>query len=89
MLNAGVVVMENKTGAVKAWVGGIDYRFFKYDYCMASRQTGSTFKPFIYLAALENGYSPTDYFSAEEQTYDEMTDGPRATPVTGTRAITT
>ncbi|HNZ69250.1 MAG: transglycosylase domain-containing protein [Prolixibacteraceae bacterium] len=71
MLNAGVVVMENKTGAVKAWVGGIDYRFFKYDYCMASRQTGSTFKPFIYLAALENGYSPTDYFSAEEQTYDE------------------
>ncbi len=71
MLNAGLVVLENESGAIKAWIGGIDFRFFKYDYCMASRQTGSTFKPVVYLAALENGLSPTDYYSAEEQTYDE------------------
>ncbi len=71
MLNAGMVVLENETGAIKAWIGGIDYRFFKYDYCLASRQTGSTFKPVVYLAALENGMDPSDYYSAEEQTYDE------------------
>ncbi len=71
MLNAGLVVLENSTGAIRAWVGGNDFRFFKYDYCNAARQTGSTFKPFVYLAALEAGYSPWDYFSGEEQTYEE------------------
>ena len=71
MLNAGFVVMENRSGAIKAWVGGIDFRFFKYDQCLASRQVGSTFKPVIYLAALEQGLDPADYYSAESQTYDE------------------
>ncbi len=71
MLNAGMVVLENETGAIKAWVGGNDFRYFKFDYCSAARQTGSTFKPFVYLAALESGYSPWDYFSGDQQTYEE------------------
>lgn len=71
MLNAGFVVVENGSGAIKAWVGGIDFRFFKYDQILAPRQVGSTFKPLIYLAALEQGLDPTDYYSAESQTYEE------------------
>ena len=71
MLNAGFVVMENESGAIKAWVGGIDFRFFKYDNIMASRQAGSTFKPVVFLAALERGFDPADYYSAETQTYEE------------------
>jgi penicillin-binding protein 1A len=71
MLNAGFMVLENHTGAIKAWVGGIDYRFFKYDYCTAARQVGSTFKPVVYLAALENGLSPLKHYSSEQKVYEE------------------
>ena len=71
MLSAGLVVMDNQNGAIKAWVGGNDFRFFKYDQCLASRQVGSTFKPVVYLAALEEGLDPADYYSAETQTYEE------------------
>ncbi len=71
MLNTGFLVVENKTGAIKAWVGGNDFRFFKYDHVIAARQVGSTFKPVVYLAALENGLSPLDYFSAAQKTYEE------------------
>jgi len=71
MLNTGFLVVENKTGAIKAWVGGNDFRFFKYDHVLSERQVGSTFKPVVYLAALENGLSPLDYFSAEQKTYEE------------------
>ncbi len=59
-LQAGFIVMEPGTGRIKAWVGGIDYRFFKYDHVRPSsrRQVGSTFKPFVYAQAIINGYSP-------------------------------
>jgi penicillin-binding protein 1A len=69
LLNAGCLVLENGTGAIKAWVGGIDYRFFKYDYCNAGRQIGSTFKPVVYLAALEKGLSPLKHYSSEQKVY--------------------
>jgi penicillin-binding protein 1A len=71
MLNAGCLVLDNHTGAIKAWVGGIDFRFFKYDYCNAERQVGSTFKPVVYLAALEKGLSPLKYYSSEQKEYEE------------------
>lgn len=71
MLNTGFLVVENITGAIKAWVGGNDFRFFKYDHVLSARQVGSTFKPVVYLAALENGLSPLDYFPAEQKTYEE------------------
>lgn len=71
-LNSGLLAVEPETGAVKAWVGGIDFRYFKYDHVSQSkRQVGSTFKPVVYTAALENGMDPCTYFSAEEVTYEK------------------
>lgn len=70
-LNTGFLALDPKTGDLKAWVGGIDFRFFKYDHVLSKRQVGSTFKPFIYLSALENGLSPFDYYPAEQQVYEE------------------
>lgn len=59
-LRAGLMSMEPHTGFVRAYVGGIDYRYFKYDHVkIAKRQVGSTFKPFLYtLAMQEGGFSP-------------------------------
>ena len=62
-LEAGLVSMDPRTGQVKAWVGGRDFRGDKYDkVSIAKRQPGSTFKPFTYTAAIDNGYSPYDTF---------------------------
>jgi len=58
-LQTGFMAMDPKTGHIKAWVGGIDYKYFKYDHVMQGRrQPGSTFKPFVYTAAIDHGYSP-------------------------------
>ena len=55
-LQASLVSIESHTGHVKAYVGGIDYRYFKYDHVMqAQRQVGSTFKPFLYSLAMQEG----------------------------------
>ena len=56
LLHAGLMSLEPKTGHVKAWVGGVDYRYFKYDNVSQSkRQVGSIFKPFVYATALRHG----------------------------------
>jgi penicillin-binding protein 1A len=53
-LRAAMMSMEPQTGHVKAWVGGINYRHFQYDNVIqGARQAGSTFKPFIYAAAID------------------------------------
>lgn len=58
-LQSGFMSMDPHTGHVKAWVGGINHKHFKFDHVkQAKRQPGSTFKPFVYAAAIENGYSP-------------------------------
>ncbi|MEQ9231607.1 MAG: transglycosylase domain-containing protein, partial [Cyclobacteriaceae bacterium] len=58
-LRAGFMAMEPKSGHIKAWVGGIDHKYFKYDHVQyGKRQPGSTFKPFVYTAVIQNGYSP-------------------------------
>jgi penicillin-binding protein 1A len=58
-LHCGLMSMDPRTGAIKAWVGGIDHTFFKYDHVrQSSRQAGSTFKAFVYGLAMENGFSP-------------------------------
>jgi penicillin-binding protein 1A len=63
ILNTGMMTMEPTPGRIKVWVGGIDHRYFNYDHVNQSRrQAGSTFKPFAYLTALDNGYSPCDTF---------------------------
>ncbi|WP_062544066.1 penicillin-binding protein 1A [Rufibacter tibetensis] len=60
-LRAGMMTMDPFTGHIKAWVGGIDYDNFKFDHVkQARRQPGSTFKPFVYAAAIDGGYSPCD-----------------------------
>jgi len=58
-LQTGFMAMDPHTGEVKAWVGGIDHKYFKYDHVkQGKRQPGSTFKPFVYTAAIENGFTP-------------------------------
>ncbi len=58
-LQSGVLSIDPRTGFVKAWVGGIDYKHFQYDHVeQARRQVGSTFKPFVYATAIREGMSP-------------------------------
>ncbi len=80
-LNAGFLVIEAKTGAVKAWVGGIDHDFFQYDHVKTStkRQVGSIFKPIVYAQAVEEGIQPCDLISASQQTYIDK-EGEKWTP---------
>ena len=58
-LQAGFISIEPKSGHIKAWVGGINHKYFKYDHVkQGKRQPGSTIKPIVYAAAIDNGYSP-------------------------------
>lgn len=58
-LHAGFMALDPLTGYVKAYVGGIDFRYFKYDHVtQGKRQAGSTFKPFLYILAMQENYSP-------------------------------
>ncbi len=61
-LRTAMMSMEPQTGHIKAWVGGVDYKHFQYDNVIqGARQTGSTFKPFVYAAAIDQlRYSPCD-----------------------------
>ncbi len=59
ILQTNFVAMDPRTGEVKCWVGGIDFKWFKYDHVTQLRQVGSTFKPFVYTLAIdEAGYTP-------------------------------
>lgn len=67
-MHCGFIAMEAQTGAVKAWVGDIDFNSWKYDKVTALRQPGSTFKLFVYTEAMNQGLTPCDkrrdeYFS--------------------------
>lgn len=69
-LRSGFMSMDPKTGAVKAYVGGLDYPHFMYDMVsLGRRQVGSTIKPFLYSLAMENGFTPCDYAPNRQQTY--------------------
>lgn len=58
-LQAGFMSMDPRTGYIKAWVGGVNHKYFKFDHVQqGKRQPGSTFKPIVYTAAIDNGYSP-------------------------------
>ncbi|MBR7948695.1 transglycosylase domain-containing protein [Microvirga sp. STR05] len=59
LLHSGFMAMNPLNGQIKAWVGGINYKYIKYDHVkQGKRQPGSTFKPFVYVAAIDQGYSP-------------------------------
>ncbi len=67
-MHCGFVAMEPETGHVKAWVGDLDFRTWKYDKVKSMRQPGSTFKLFVYAEAMNQGITPCDtredsYFS--------------------------
>jgi penicillin-binding protein 1A len=69
-LNTGFVAVNPKNGAVKAYVGGINFEHFKFDHVSDSkRQVGSTFKPIVYTAALEKGMDACTYYPIKEITY--------------------
>ena len=59
-MHCAMIAMEPQTGAVKAWVGDIDYKAWKYDKVTAMRQPGSTFKLFVYTEAMNQGLTPCD-----------------------------
>jgi penicillin-binding protein 1A len=60
-LQSGFMAMDPATGFIKAWVGGVNHKYFKFDHVKQSaRQPGSTFKPFVYGMAIEAGHSPCE-----------------------------
>lgn len=63
LLQTGMMTLDPFSGHIKTWIGGINSKYFKFDHVKQSkRQPGSTFKPFAYLTALEQGYCPCDTF---------------------------
>lgn len=72
----GFMAMEPATGFVKAWVGGINYTYFKYDHVNQSkRQPGSLFKAFVYAAAFDQGSGPCDMISDQPVSIKYTEDG--------------
>ena len=70
-LNTGLMAMEPHTGLIRAWVGGNDFGYFQYDHVKSRRQVGSTFKPVVYLEALQQGMMPCEYTPNELVTYED------------------
>ena len=84
-LRTGFVSMDAHTGAVKAYVGGMNFAHFQYDMVMAGRrQVGSTIKPLLYSLAMENGFTPCDLAPNVQQTY--YVAGQAWTPRNGSRS---
>ncbi|MCX6291031.1 MAG: transglycosylase domain-containing protein [Bacteroidetes bacterium] len=82
ILQSGFMSMEPQTGFVRAWVGGLDYRYFKYDHVKeGKRQVGSTFKAFLYTLAMQEGYSPCYKVPNVKITIDMPPPQPPWTPV--------
>ncbi len=80
MLNTGVMAVEPYTGYVRAYVGGNDFRHFKFDHVTGSRrQVGSTFKPFLYTLAMQEGESPCTKVPNSPVTF-RLHDGSEWTP---------
>jgi len=82
ILRAGLMAIEPTTGHVKAYVGGPNYRYFKYDNVrQGKRQVGSTIKPFLYTLAMQEGMSPCDKVVNVPQSFivGEETWTPRST----------
>ena len=74
MMQTAFAVMDPSTGEVKAWVGGIDFKWFKYDHVTANRQVGSTFKPLLYTLALTDaGLTPDSYIGGKAITLSNKT----------------
>lgn len=75
LLQIGFLAMEPHTGYIRAWVGGIDFDYFKYDHVKARRQVGSVFKPIVYTEALRQGVEPCQQIPNELILYHEYAKG--------------
>jgi penicillin-binding protein 1A len=74
-LHTGLMSVDPHTGYIKAWVGGVNYQNFGYDHVLSKRQVGSTFKPFVYSTAIQNGYSPCYEVTDTKYTFHKGTFG--------------
>jgi len=75
-LQGAMVAMDPRSGAIKAWVGGIDHEFSKLDHVAGTRRSnGSTAKAFVYATALEQGMAPCDKFVDEVRTFSYQENG--------------
>lgn len=78
-LRAGFMSMDAHTGAVKAYVGGVNYEHFQYDMVsLGRRQVGSTAKPYLYALSLEHGYTPCDVVPCQHRSYGNWSPRGRA-----------
>lgn len=74
MMQTAFMAMDPMNGNVKAWVGGIDFKWFKYDHATTNRQVGSTFKPLLYtLALMDAGLTPDTYIGGRAITINNKT----------------
>lgn len=74
VLHAGLIAVEPSTGAVRAWVGGVDFRTHPYDQVLARRQLASVFKPVIFCTALEEGMEPCHYLDNDSIALSDFND---------------
>lgn len=74
LLQPAMIAVEPQTGKIKAWVGGLDFKYFQYDQVDAPRQVGSVFKPVVYAAAVSHGARLDAYYQNEQKTYPEYDD---------------
>ena len=73
-LHAGLLALDPQNGAVRAWVGGIDFTTHPYDQILARRQLGSVFKPILYALAFEEGIEPCHYLDNDSLVLSEYKD---------------
>jgi penicillin-binding protein 1A len=73
MLNTGFMAMDHSNGHIKAWIGGTNFKYFKYDHIQSRRQVGSTFKPIVYAAAVKDSVKPCQYFKNQQVTIIDWT----------------
>lgn len=71
LLQVGFIAMEPYTGHIRAWVGGTNFDYFKYDHVKSRRQVGSVFKPIVYAEALRNGRDPCEQIPNDLVLYHE------------------
>ena len=81
ILRAGFMAMDPSSGSVKAFVGGHNYRYFQYEHVhQGRRQVGSTIKPFLYLLAMQEGYSPCEMIPLVPITFKDLVNDSTYTP---------
>ncbi|MGB0863873.1 MAG: transglycosylase domain-containing protein [Saprospiraceae bacterium] len=75
ILQAGMLAVDPVTGYVKAWVGGVNHKYFQLDHVTTNRQVGSTFKPLIYSQAMMREFTPCDRVMDQATTLEAGTFG--------------